>query len=48
MFTFLEMPSLARSDCFGPDFDKFLKPGKPKAKKIRPKPGEAYGLKNGG
>jgi hypothetical protein len=30
MFTFLEMPALARSDCFGPDFDRFLKPEKPK------------------
>jgi hypothetical protein len=25
MFKFLEMPALARSDCFGPDFDIFLK-----------------------
>jgi hypothetical protein len=36
MFTFLEILPLARSDCFGPDFDRFLKPGK----KIRLKPGE--------
>jgi hypothetical protein len=35
MFTFLEMPVLARSDCFGPDFDRFLKPGKPKGQKIK-------------
>jgi hypothetical protein len=40
MFTFLEMPAITRSDCFGPDFDRFLRPGKPKVKKIRPKPGE--------
>jgi hypothetical protein len=40
MFTFLEMPALIRSDCFGPDFDRFLRPGKPKVKKIRLKPGE--------
>jgi hypothetical protein len=41
MFAFLELLPLARSDCFGPDFDRFLKPGKPKAKNIRLKPGEA-------
>jgi hypothetical protein len=41
MFTFLEMPALTRSDCFGPDFDRFLKPEKPRAKKIRLKPGQA-------
>jgi hypothetical protein len=35
MFTFLEMPALARYDCFGPDFDKFLKPGKPKVKRVK-------------
>jgi hypothetical protein len=40
MFKFLEMPALARSDCFGVDFDRFLEPGKPKVKKIRLKPGE--------
>ncbi|MDR0710420.1 MAG: hypothetical protein LBF77_10185 [Spirochaetaceae bacterium] len=48
MFTFLEMLPLARSDCFGPDFDKFLKPEKPKVKKIRLKPGKTYNLKDGG
>jgi hypothetical protein len=41
MFKFLELLPLARSDCFGPDFDRFLKPGKPEVKKIRLKPGEA-------
>jgi hypothetical protein len=40
MFTFLEMLPVARSDCFGPDFDRFLKSGKPKVKKTRLKPGE--------
>jgi hypothetical protein len=40
MFTVLELLPLARSDCFGPDFDRFLKPGKPKVTKIRLKPGE--------
>jgi hypothetical protein len=40
MFKFLEMPAPVRSDCFGPDFDRFLKPGTPKVKKIRLKPGE--------
>jgi hypothetical protein len=48
MFTFLEMLPLARSDCFGPDFDKFLKPEKPEVKKIRLKDGETYNLKDGG
>jgi hypothetical protein len=47
MFTFLEMPALARSDCFGPDFDKFLKPGKPKVKKIRLKKDEIYNMATG-
>jgi hypothetical protein len=47
MFTFLEMLALARSDCFGPDFDTFLKPGKPKGTKIRLKKGEYYSLKEG-
>jgi hypothetical protein len=40
MFTFLELPALARSDCFGPEFDKFLKPEKPEVTKIKLKPGE--------
>jgi hypothetical protein len=35
MFKFLEMPALARSDCFGPDFDRFLKRGKAKAVRVR-------------
>jgi hypothetical protein len=47
MFTFLEMPALARSDCFGPDFDTFLKPEKPKVTKIRLKRGERYSLREG-
>jgi hypothetical protein len=42
MFKFLEMPALARSDCFGPDFDRLLKPGRPKVKKIRLKKDEIY------
>jgi hypothetical protein len=40
MFTFLEMPALARFDCFGPGFDRLLKPKKPKVKTIQLKPGE--------
>jgi hypothetical protein len=47
MFTFLEMPALARSDCFGPDFDRFLKPRKPKVTKIRLKKGEIYNMATG-
>jgi hypothetical protein len=47
MFTFLEMPAVARSDCFGPDFDKFLKPRKPKVKKIRLKKGEICNMATG-
>jgi hypothetical protein len=35
MFKFLEMPALARSDCFGPDFDRFLKRGKAKAVRVK-------------
>jgi hypothetical protein len=47
MFKFMEMPALARSDCFGPDFDRFLKPGKPEVKKIRLKKGEIYNIATG-
>jgi hypothetical protein len=47
MFKFLEMPALARSGCFGPGFDRFLKPGKPEVKKIRLKKGEIYDIATG-
>jgi hypothetical protein len=47
MFKFLEMPALARSDCFGPDFDRAFKPRKPRVTTVRLKEGEVYNITTG-